>query len=357
MPRLSLLCHDARLSRPIRAAAAHWSAREGVEFAVTVHPAPVSGDYDLVLTDPPTVAGGAAAGRFAPLDDLIGGLDLLAMDALAGCADAFSWAGARWAVPAAVCFPVAARAHRRFAADRLPATWAEVATLARGGGVALALHGTDAFDTALTLSTSLSAGGVGRPADDITEEAIRWLADVVPHLDPRCFDLDGLSVLAWMAGGGPVYAPVIRGHPEFQKADRLRFADLPGPEHRGSVVSCTGLAVVAAGSDLHEAARFAAWFTGPGQVSQVVPNGGQPAAGSAWCLRRADEAANGYLSAVRATAVRGSVPPRTPWWSAYRERAGARLSVLLRARVSATRVMSELSLIRERCVALVTMPR
>jgi multiple sugar transport system substrate-binding protein len=326
---LRLLCWDhERCVRPMRAAAAAWRKRAGVEVEVSARPLaafndqPVSeltDEYDLVFVDHPFVGTAAEVGCLAPLDELLepGELAALAAGAVGPSHASYAYGGHQWALATDAACQVAV-AREDLLPGPVPSSWDEVVALARRapGAVAMPLYPADAICSLLTLHAN-----AGRPFDPragFQPAALARLLELVPHLHPASFGANPPAILdAMFAGGEIAYVPLCFGYASY--APRLRFLDIVGVS--GSILGGAGLAVSAASPRPEAAAAFAAWVSGAeAQRMVVAPNGGQPGSAAAW------DDAGGFFSATRATIEAAWVRPREPWWPAFQRAAGERLA-------------------------------
>jgi multiple sugar transport system substrate-binding protein len=360
MTDLRGLCWDhPRCTAPMTAAA-RVASTEGAAIRWDARPlaafndqpiADVVAGYDLVFVDHPTIAEAAGTGCLTPLDEFIAPETLrsLAVDAIAGSHDSYSYAGHQWAVAVDAACQVAAVDPGRYT-DEPPRTWQEVLRLAgrRPGLVGLPLYPSDAIISLI----SISGREPGAPDDLISEGAVEVLVELAARVDPRCFDLNPPGLLDVMASEGPAapaYVPLLFGYTDYQRPARrhpIRFCDAPTVDGQpgGTVLGGAGLAVPTASRHPREAAAFAAWVAGAGPQRDVVcVYGGQPASRTVWADPTADELVGGFFSGTGATMRAARTRPRTSWWPRFQEAAGRQLVVLLRDGVQPWRIHAELT--------------
>lgn len=357
MTELHGLCWShPRCTAPMTEAARVWSA-QGVVIRWDARPLAAFNDqpiadavagYDLVFVDHPTIAEAAGTACLRPLDELVepGTLRSLAVDAIAGSHDSYSYAGHQWAVAVDAACQVAAVDPARYT-DEPPRTWQEVLRLAsrRPGLVGLPLYPSDAIISLVSISG-------GKPDELINGAAVEVLVELAAYLDPRCFDLNPpglLDVMASAESAGPAYVPLLFGYPDYQRPNRghpIRFSDAPTVDGQpgGTVLGGAGLAVPAGSRRPRDAAAFAAWVAGPGPQRDIVcVHGGQPVSRTVWADPTADELVGGFFSGTGATMRAARTRPRTPWWPRFQEAAGQQLVALLRDAVPPRRIHAELT--------------
>lgn len=199
------------------------------------------------------------------------------------------------------------QASRPDRVDTPPEGWEEVIALARAGKVVLPLRAPRSLMSMMTLAANLGwqPGGLGEEfmPRAAGEAVLDRLAELVGHLDERCFSLDPIAALDLMADSDHLACcPLVYGYVSYARAGfrthRLAFTDIPclrssGP--LGSVLGGTGLAVSARSAQREAALTFACWVTsGEVQRGPYAAAGGQPGHGAAWLDTIVDEAANAF---------------------------------------------------------------
>jgi multiple sugar transport system substrate-binding protein len=342
--RLRGLCWDhERCVAPMRAAAAAWRERRGVDVEWNARPLAAFNDqpvaeladrYDLLFIDHPAVGAAAEAGCLAPLDGA------LEPGAVGPSHDAYAWAGHRWALATDAACQVSVVRDDLLGGP--PATWPEVLALARRapGSVALPLYPSDAICSLLTLHAN-----TGRPFDQRTgfePGPVALLAELVPHLHPLSFRANPPAILDAMRDGDEIaYVPLCFGYAGYARQG-LRFGPIPGV--RGAILGGAGLAVSAASRERDAAVAFVAWVSdADAQRAIVGPAGGQPGHAAAWDDPALDRLTGGFFSATRATIEAAWVRPRDPWWPDFQRSAGERLAAALPNDPDPDRLAAELN--------------
>jgi multiple sugar transport system substrate-binding protein len=341
--RLRGLCWDhERCVAPMRAAAAAWRERHGIDVVWDARPLAAFNDqpvdeltdtYDLVFVDHPFVGTAAELGCLVPFDELLGATELeaLAAGAVGPSHASYAWDGHQWALATDAACQVSV-VRDDLLDGPVPVSWPEVLALARAtGAVALPLYPSDLLCAALTLHAS--SGPPFDPRTGFRAEVLAQLAELIPHLHPASADANPPAILAAMRDGDEIaYIPLCFGYAGYSRPQapgaRLRFANIPGVT--GSILGGAGLAVSAASPHREAAAAFAAWISGAAaQRAIVARNGGQPGSASAWDDPALDQLVGGFFTATRATMEGAWVRPRDPWWPAFQRSAGERLAARL----------------------------
>lgn len=286
--------------------------------------------YDLIVIDHPHAGQVAREGCLYPLDQP--GFSAERRSMLAGSVgqsyQSYVFDGRLWALPLDAATQV--QAWRQDIIGIAPETWDEVMILARAGKVVLPLRAPHSLMCVMTLAANLGWKPGGNGEDfmprAVGEVVIGQLAELVDHLDERCFSFDPIAALDLMADSDDlaccplVYGYVSYAHAGF-RAHRLAFADIPclgssGP--LGSVLGGTGLAVSARSAQHEAALNFAYWVTsGDVQRGPYATAGGQPGHGVAWLDTAVDQAANGFYSQTRATLEGAMLRPRYDGYMAF----------------------------------------
>jgi multiple sugar transport system substrate-binding protein len=335
--RLRGLCWDhERCVAPMRAAAAAWRERHGIEVAWDARPLAAFNDqpltevadrHDLLFVDHPSIGAAAESGCLVPFDGP-------PPAAVGPSQRSYAWAGRQWALAADAACQVSV-ARDDLLAGPAPVSWKDVVALARRapGTVALPLYPSDAICSLLTLHAN-----AGRPFDPRTgfePEIVAMLVELVPYLHPLSLRANPPAILDAMRDGDEIaYVPLCFGYATYP---RLRFRAIPGVS--GSILGGAGLAVSATSPHREAAAAFAVWVCGPeAQRTIVARNGGQPASTAAWD----DPAVGGFFAGTRATIEAAWVRPRDPWWPEFQRAAGERLAAALAHEGDPARLAAEL---------------
>ena len=290
--------------------------------------------YDLIVIDHPHAGQVAREGCLSPLDQP--GFSAERRSMLASSVglsyQSYVFNGRLWALPLDAAAQV--QAWRQDLLGQAPESWDEVIALARAGKVILPLRAPHSLMCVMTLAANLGwrPGGEGEDflSHEVGELVLERLAELVSHLDGRCFSFDPIAALDLMAGSDDiaccplVYGYVSYAHPGF-RSHRLAFADIPCPGSSGplgSVLGGTGLAVSARSRQCEAALDFAYWVTSADvQRGPYAAAGGQPGHGAAWLDAGVDEAANGFYSQTRATLEGAMLRPRHDGYMAFQDKA------------------------------------
>jgi multiple sugar transport system substrate-binding protein len=232
-----------------------------------------------------------------------------------------------------------------------------VLELARAGHVALPLRAPHSLMCLYSLTAQLGAPGRVEGPDlfdaEVAAQAIALLRELVPHLEPRCFEEDPIAVFERMAVADSTIhcVPLIYGYVSYAcdgfRPARIAFADMPALQGRGpagSALGGTGIAVSARSAHPAEATDFALWVAGPeAQAGPYAANGGQPGHASAWEDVGVNAATHDFYRATRRTLEGAWVRPRHDGYMPYQEAASQRLLAGLRGSEPAREVVADLN--------------
>lgn len=295
--------------------------------------------YDLVVWDYPFAGAVAASGCFVPLDELCAADEIRRFEnAFVGPAyGGFSSAGRQWALPIdAACQVAAARTDileaRGFS---VPQAWDEIVELARDGLVAMPLRPMGIWASFLSLCGQAGDVPFTRPDIPFDREigatALARLAQLVPLLDPRCFELFPTALFSEMTNEDAVaYVPLAYGYSAYSNPNYARrpltflspVAD--GPVFRGATYGGAGISVSSQSANKVEAAGFMAWLVSDQVQCGVVKHCfGQPSARAAWAK---SETLNGdfYVNTL-ATIEHAFSRPTVPAFHHFQSESGALL--------------------------------
>lgn len=296
-------------------------------------------DYDLVVWDYPFAGAVAASGCFLPLDELYGGDEIARFEnAFVGPAyGGFASAGRQWALPIdAACQVAAARTdilHTR--GISVPETWDDVVALARQGLVAMPLRPMGIWASVLSLCGHGGDIPFTRPDIPFDREigsmALGRLAQLVPLLDPRCFELFPTALFSEMSSADTIaYVPLAYGYSAYSEPS---YAPRPltfmspvadGRAFRGSTYGGAGISVSSSSPHKAEAARFVAWLASdPVQCGVVKHCFGQPAARAAWIA--SDASSGDFYSNTLPTMERAFSRPTVPAFHHFQSECGVLL--------------------------------
>jgi multiple sugar transport system substrate-binding protein len=314
--------------------------------------------FDLIAIDHPHIALAANADLLLPLDEWIPD-DFLA-DQAAGSVGAshasYQFNGRQWALATDAAAPVATWREDLMQARGLavPATWADVLELARGGQVGLALFPVDVLMHAYMFCEALGA----RPFSDdaaiapreIVEAALEHLRELASLVDPGCFDLDPIRTAERMTRtDAAAYCPFAYGYSNYSRrgyAGRLLTAGglvaLDGRPLR-STLGGAGLAVSRRVAHPRQAADYAA-FTAAAQTQRGIyyASGGQPGHRSAWLDPAINADSRDFFSNTLATLDAALVRPAYPGYMHFQDHAAPIAHAAVAGRLPVTRAAAQL---------------
>ena len=333
--------------------------------------------YDLLVIDHPGL--GAATAALHPLDDLFSPSELAAWAAAAvgPSFGSYRYAGHQWALPLDAAAQICVVRPDLMGGRPPPATWQEVADLAREAPVALVLGGPHAL---LTLLAICAAQGVppvaeaddGSPAGGFAEDvaardavliALDLLTDVCARTDLALAAGNPIDVLEAMAVEDvAACSPLVYGYVTYSKPDRrphqLAACDAPawqpgGPP--GSILGGTGVAVSCrvVGEDIGTArAHVRRLLAEPVQAELVPRAGGQAALRAAWESDAVNAACGAFYRHTRTTLDQAWVRPRFAGWIAFQDQGSAIVRRGLRRHAASIQILRQLQLaFRARCFA------
>jgi multiple sugar transport system substrate-binding protein len=330
--------------------------------------------YDLLVIDHPGL--GTATAALHPLEELFSPSELAAWaDAAVGPSfGAYRYAGRQWALPLDAAAQICMIRPGLMGARPPPATWQEVATVARELPVALVLGGPHAL---LTLLAICAAQGVppvaetddGSPVGGFAEDAaardavlaaLDLLVDVCSRIDVGLAAGSPIGVLEAMAAeDAAACCPLVYGYVTYcepgRRTHRLIACDAPGwqPGGRpGSVLGGTGVAVSRrVGGEGFPAVRahIRRLLAEPVQAELVPRVGGQPTLRMAWESDAVNAACGGFYRHTRRTLDQAWVRPRFPGWIAFQDQGSAVIRGGLRRRNASIQILRQLRLAFRAC--------
>jgi multiple sugar transport system substrate-binding protein len=353
------------LGEPLRACAALWRARTGVDIAWTepavdaaADAAGLAGGHDLLIVEPARIGACAGAACLLPLNrpDRTRDLVRLAGQSVGASFVSYRMSGDQWALPVTATAQV-----QVWRADRLAGpvgTWDDLLRLARHGRVLLPMRPPQCLLLFLTLTANLGqpCGMMGEAElNDATFgagvlERIRALMD---HVDSACLRMDAASVCERVSevDAAEHCVPFVEGivgyaRPGWRPAP-LAFAAIPVAGQQGPVgatLGGAGIAVSARSPQVEAALAFAYWVaSGEVQRGPFADAGGQPANALAWNDAAVDAANGGFYSAARETMENAVMRPRHDGWLAFQHAAAERIIMGLAGRESGKVVMADLN--------------
>lgn len=327
----------------------------------------LAGRYDILVIDHPGL--GTARGALRPLDELFSPPELAGWaDATAGPSfGSYYYAGHQWALPLDAATQICAVRPDLMGGRPPPATWAEVASLARESPVALVLGGPHALLTVLAIGVAQGAPPVaeaadGSPAAGFAEDAaaraavltaLDLLTGVCPHIDLDLAAGNPVDVLEAMAAADAVACcPLVYGYVTYSEPARRphRLASCGAPAWRpggrpGSVLGGTGVAVsrrVADGDIPAARAHLRRLLAEPVQAGLVPQAGGQAALSAAWESAAVNAACGDFYRPTRATLDQAWVRPRFPGWITFQDQGSAIVRDGLLGRIAPEQILGEL---------------
>ncbi|MCA0996682.1 extracellular solute-binding protein [Alloyangia pacifica] len=294
--------------------------------------------YDLIIIDHPHVGQITQEGCLVPLPDA----PEIAQGSLGHSFESYTWDGQQWA------WPVDAAAQVQAVRPDLcapVANWDAVMRLAAEGRVMIPLRPPHVLMSFYTLCANL--GHPCRVTQDAPfvdraggRDALALLRDLAQRVDPACYEMDPIEVLAHMAQSDRIAcAPLIYGYISYAlpgaKPHRVTFHDIPeaapGAGPKGSALGGTGLAVSAFGQHPEAAIAFARHAAGPGaQAGLWASAGGQAGHREAWTSAKVDAGAGNFYSGTLATLDAAWMRPRHDGYMPFQQAASERLNAALK---------------------------
>jgi multiple sugar transport system substrate-binding protein len=311
----------------------HTQPLEGFESASLER---LAADYDLLVIDHPHLGAAEESGALRDLADLFARdeLDRWRSDTVGASFDSYRLDGSQWALPVDAATQVAAYRPSRLDPAELPATWPEVAELARTRRVALSLAGPHALLGFASICVALGE----RPG----EEPDRFVSEPTAAAALEVMRACGSGPLAETIGDNPIallermsgdpspdgidYCPLVYGYVGYSGA-RVRFADVPaGPGGRGSTLGGTGIALSRRCDPTPRLLDFVRWLMSPDAQAGFIPaHEGQPALRAAWTDEAVDRRAHRFYRDTLATIETAWVRPRFDGFIGFQSAASARI--------------------------------
>lgn len=332
---------------PLAALSREWEAAHGVSISwdrrslqdFESYPVlDLAKAYDIVIIDHPHVGQITGEACLIPLPDA----PEIAAGSLGRSYESYTWEGSQWA------YPVDAAAQVQAVRPDLTAPmtdWDGVMRLAAEGRVMIPLRPPHVLMSFYTLCANLGhpcrvdgtapfvdrAGGL---------RALELLQALAAKVDPACFGMDPIAVLAEMAAGDrTACAPLIYGYISYSLPDaaphRVTFHDIPeaapGTGPKGSALGGTGLAVSAFCKHPDAAIAFARHAAGPeAQAGFWASTGGQAGHRDAWVSAQVDAGAGGFYSGTVATLDAAWMRPRHDGYMPFQQEASERINAALK---------------------------
>ena len=307
--------------------AIHWDKRSLQDFE-SFPVEELAREYDLIVIDHPHVGQVTAEGCLAPLEPVA--------DAFVGgsCAS-YAYDGQQWAYPIDAAAQV--MAYRADLLPEPPKSWDEVVQLAYAGQVVLPMLAPHSLMTFYTLCANqgfpcnTERGDLIEPS--IGVEVIEQIRRVTSLIEPSNFAMDPIAASEAMARPDALVSvmPLGYGYVSYARdgfrSRTLSFADIPLPEHRGSALGGTGIAVSAFSRHRDEAKAYAAFVASAEmQRGRYPASGGQPGHVAGWEDDAVNEAAGNFYRNTRTTLEASYVRPRHRGYMAFQDKAATRIN-------------------------------
>jgi len=290
--------------------------------------------YDVIVLDHPHLGDALAQGSLRPLSSIFDAawLESLAHTSVGPSLESYRLDGEIWALPLDAATQVAVADPRRVSSP--PATWDEVAELAREQPVALSLGGPHAFLTFASVCVALGKEPRVQPgaefvSRDTAVRAVELLSGIAVGAPAGTTELNPIGLLDRMRRDRDIaYIPLIYGYVTASTgADGLRFADAPTAVvggRRGSTIGGTGLAVSRRAVVDDDLRHYLLWHLDPLTQAAFLPdNSGQPSARSAWQNVALNARSNDFYRGTLATIEDAWVRPRVAGFTEFQSAASA----------------------------------
>lgn len=326
--------------------AIHWDKRSLQDFE-TFPVEELARRYDLIVIDHPHVGQITAQACLAPLEDIAE----LRMQSVGKSYSSYNFAGQQWAYPIDAAAQV--MAYRADLLPEPPTSWNDVVALARTGAVVLPMLAPHSLMALFTLAANLghpcAAGDDSFIDSDVGIEVIWRIKEVASLVAPSNFAMDPIAACEAMCRADAVVAcmPLGYGYVSYARdgfrARRLSFVDIPLPDHSGSALGGTGIAVSAFSAHRKEATDYARWVaSGDVQRGLYALSGGQPAHAAAWNDEVVNADANNFYRATRKTLSNAWVRPRHRGYMAFQDFASRRLNAGLLSDEAPAAILADL---------------
>ncbi len=310
--------------QPLRAAAAEWGRRTGMELQWDVRTLKEFGDmpveklvglYDLIIIDHPYMGEAAAKALLLPLDEYLPDsfLGVQAAQSVGPSYDSYGWKGKHYALPVDAAAQVAV--IRQDLADSI--AWrppvntqqlrAAADALPKGRYMAVPMCPTDIWCVFLSLCAQQKAGEFITAAG-IDEQAgcyaLEQLHAFTRFMHPHSLDMNPIQLLDRMSLEEEIiYSPFTFGYTNYSRRSaagrRLLFLDAPRRSKDGlsTVLGGAGIAVSSRSSNRDACMEFIRYVLDP-EVQRTIYyiNGGQPAHISAWLDPLCNEDSGSFFS-------------------------------------------------------------
>jgi multiple sugar transport system substrate-binding protein len=208
--------------------------------------------------------------------------------------------------------------------------------------------------TFYTIAANIGAPCGTTPGDLIAPhagaEAIEQIRRLTSLLEPSNFAMDPIAASEAMARKDAlvVCMPLGYGYVSYARdgfrANRLTFADIPLPGHKGSALGGTGIAVSAFSAHREQATRYARFVSSAEiQIGLYASSGGQPGHAGAWQDAAVNTATHDFYRNTRRTLDHSYVRPRHKGYMGFQDRAANRLNTGLLSREPAAPIIADIN--------------
>ncbi|WP_127473929.1 extracellular solute-binding protein [Microbacterium sulfonylureivorans] len=299
-----------------------WEARSLHDFGEAPFEE-LAASYDLLVFDHPWIGMVAESGVLIPLDTVLQREFLAdqARNSVGSSHASYQWGGHQWALAIDAACHVSA--WRPDLIERPPATWSDVADLARAAPGRVVVPGApvDAYISFLTLMANavddpLPDGGID---PDVAADALAQLADLMRLAHPKSLEWNPIQALEVMTTTDEVlYTPLTFGYVNYAtpgfRPSSLRFGAIPTGARgvAGGVLGGAGLGVSVESAHQETAVDFAR-FVASAEVQHgvYVRSNGQPGHRSAWVSDEVNESHGGFFADTLAGIDASFLRPRS----------------------------------------------
>lgn len=296
--------------QPLKAVAAEWGGRTGIEMQWDVRTLREFGDmpvqrlvdvYDLIIIDHPYMGEAASRSLLLPLDEYLpeSFLALQAAGSVGPSYESYGWMGRQYALPVDAAAQVAViRGDLADAIGWRPPVSPEglraaAKELPKGRFTAIPLCPTDIWCVFLTLCAQYKGGEFFTPAgidEDAGRHALAQMQDWMTFLHPDSIEMNPIQLLDRMGVEEDiVYCPFVFGYTNYARrtAGRVPLVFMDAPRRSGDGISTllggAGIAVSSRSADVDGCMDFIRYVLDPEvQRTTYYIHGGQPGNMSAW---------------------------------------------------------------------------
>jgi len=323
--------------------------------------------HDLVVIDHPSVGACALSSSFLPLDELLPAesLTTLAEQSAGRSHRSYHYDGHQWALAIDAASHVSAYRRDLFKDLGLvvPATWAEVMSLARElrrsskSALAIPLIPVDSLMCFYTLCASSGEDPFSRDERCVVSQetglrVLDMLTSILPLCHPESLTWNPINVLDRMSSTDEVaYCPWLFSYSNYSReaysSFQCHFANIPtlkGGIPKGAILGGTGLAISSRCRYPQVAADYARYVSSSDcQRSVYFQSGGQPGNIEAWRDATVNLATSGFFANTIDTLMHAYVRPRYAGYIGFQTQAGLIVHEFLREGGSAAGVLQALN--------------